>query len=99
MPVYHTDARIGVPLGRSADGHMLMQMAPFVVAVAQAEMERDDAQAWDLDAAYILPLPKGWRPTHWQRTSLRPTCAFMPSMIRPGGSAVGQLVVALFSLN
>ena len=50
-------------------------------------------------AAYVLPLPKGWRPAQWRRTGIRPTCAFMPSEVRPDGSAQGPLVGALFSLN
>jgi hypothetical protein len=99
MPTYHTDARIGVPIGQSRDGMLVMEMAPFIVAVSQAEMSKEDPRPWVLDGAYILPLPKSWRPTHWQRTGLRPTCAFMPSEVRPDGSAVGQLVVALFSLS
>ena len=99
MPNYHTDARIGVPLGRSARGHLLMEMAPFVVAVVQAEMTAQEDRPWDFDGAYVLPLPKGWRPSQWRRTGIRPTCAFMPSEVRPDGSARGPLVVALFSLN
>ena len=99
MPTYHTDARLGVPVGRGSDGVVVMEMAPFVVAVVRAAMEKDDDRPWDLDGAYILPLPKGWRPTHARLTGIRPTCAFMPDEARPDGTAVGDLVLALFSLN
>lgn len=99
MPTYHTDARIGVPVGRNGAGAVVMEMAPFVVAVVRAAMEKDDDRPWDLDGAYILPLPKSWRPTHARLTGIRPTCAFMPAEARPDGSAVGDLVLALFSLN
>lgn len=99
MPSYYTDAQIGVPVGDARNGMRVMKMAPFIVAVSEVGMSKEDGQPWDLDGAYILPLPKGWRPTHWQRTKLQPTCAFMPSEARPDGSALGQLIVALFSLN
>lgn len=101
MARYHTDARIGVPRGRNAEGHLLMEMAPFVVAVVEAETTTParDGRPWDLDGAYVLPLPRGWRPAEWRRTGIRPTCAFMPSEVRADGSARGPLVVALFSLN
>ncbi len=99
MPEYRTNARIGVPLRLDADGQVEMLMAPFIVAVAQAELAAPEGEAWDEGAGHAVPLPEGWRPALWERTGIKPTGAFVAEEVLPDGTARGPLVVAVFSLN
>ncbi len=99
MPEYRTNAQIGVRFRFGADGPVAFLVAPFVVAVAEADLPAPEGDAWEEGVGHAVPLPEGWRPTLADRTGMRPTGAFVAEEVRPDGSARGTLVVAVFGLN
>ena len=99
MPEFRTNARIGVPYQHAPDDAVRLLMAPFVVSVAEAELEAPEGEEWSEGAGHAVPLPDGWRPALWEHTGIRPTAAFVAEEVRPDGTARGPLVVAVFSLN